>query len=119
MGKALENAFPMSRNVGSAEIQGAALRLDVVHRARLITDGRFSGGNHGFVVGHISPDARIGGTLGRMRNREGAGFMRKNQVVVFGCCEFRSARGNDVRCCALPIQIGGTDISGACGTRNF
>jgi dihydroxyacid dehydratase/phosphogluconate dehydratase len=27
----------------------------------LITDGRFSGGTHGFVVGHITPEAHVGG----------------------------------------------------------
>ena len=30
---------------------------------RLITDGRFSGGTHGFVVGHITPEAQMGGNL--------------------------------------------------------
>ena len=34
----------------------------------LITDGRFSGGTHGFVVGHISPEAAVGGPLGLLRN---------------------------------------------------
>ena len=29
----------------------------------LITDGRFSGGTHGFVVGHISPEAQVGGLI--------------------------------------------------------
>jgi len=29
----------------------------------LITDGRFSGGSHGFVVGHITPEAAIGGPI--------------------------------------------------------
>jgi len=29
----------------------------------LITDGRFSGGSHGFVVGHISPEAALGGPI--------------------------------------------------------
>jgi dihydroxy-acid dehydratase len=29
----------------------------------LITDGRFSGGTHGFVVGHVSPEAAVGGAL--------------------------------------------------------
>jgi dihydroxy-acid dehydratase len=29
----------------------------------LITDGRFSGGTHGFVVGHITPEAQTGGTI--------------------------------------------------------
>ena len=34
----------------------------------LITDGRFSGGSHGFVVGHISPEAAVGGPLALLRN---------------------------------------------------
>jgi len=29
----------------------------------LITDGRFSGGSHGFVVGHVSPEAAVGGPI--------------------------------------------------------
>ncbi len=32
-------------------------------KVALITDGRFSGGTHGFVVGHITPEAQIGGTI--------------------------------------------------------
>jgi dihydroxy-acid dehydratase len=34
----------------------------------LITDGRFSGGTHGFVVGHISPEAHEGGPLALVQN---------------------------------------------------
>jgi dihydroxy-acid dehydratase len=34
----------------------------------LITDGRFSGGSHGFVVGHMSPEAAVGGPLALVRN---------------------------------------------------
>ena len=34
----------------------------------LITDGRFSGGSHGFVVGHIAPEAAIGGLLALIKN---------------------------------------------------
>ena len=34
----------------------------------LITDGRFSGGSHGFVVGHISPEAAVGGPIGLLRD---------------------------------------------------
>ena len=33
----------------------------------LITDGRFSGGSHGFVVGHLSPEAALGGPLALVR----------------------------------------------------
>ncbi len=43
----------------TAAIMGAGLGKDVA----LITDGRFSGGTHGFVVGHIVPEAQEGGTI--------------------------------------------------------
>ena len=32
-------------------------------KVALVTDGRFSGGSHGFVVGHVSPEAHVGGAL--------------------------------------------------------
>ncbi|KAA1248064.1 dihydroxy-acid dehydratase [Aquimarina sp. RZ0] len=44
----------------TAAIMGAGLGKDVA----LITDGRFSGGTHGFVVGHITPEAQEGGLIG-------------------------------------------------------
>jgi dihydroxy-acid dehydratase len=34
----------------------------------LITDGRFSGGSHGFIVGHVTPEAQEGGTIALVRN---------------------------------------------------
>ena len=43
----------------TAAIMGVGLGNDVA----LITDGRFSGGTHGFVVGHIVPEAQAGGTI--------------------------------------------------------
>ena len=48
----------------TAAIMGAGLGNDVA----LITDGRFSGGTHGFVVGHISPEAQVGGTIAVVEN---------------------------------------------------
>jgi dihydroxy-acid dehydratase len=45
-------------------VMGAGLGKDVA----LITDGRFSGGSHGFVVGHITPEAYSGGLIGLLRN---------------------------------------------------
>ena len=37
-------------------------------KVALITDGRFSGGSHGFVVGHITPEAFVGGTIALLRD---------------------------------------------------
>ena len=47
----------------TSAIMGKGLGQDVA----LITDGRFSGGSHGFVVGHITPEAGVGGPLALVR----------------------------------------------------
>jgi dihydroxy-acid dehydratase len=48
----------------TSAIMGRGLGKDVA----LITDGRFSGGSHGFVVGHITPEAFVGGPLAIVKN---------------------------------------------------
>ena len=48
----------------TSAIMGKGLGKEVA----LITDGRFSGGSHGFVVGHVTPEAAIGGPLGLLQN---------------------------------------------------
>src|SRR5258708_1963228 len=48
----------------TSAIMGKGLGKDVA----LITDGRFSGGSHGFVVGHITPEAYLGGPLALVNN---------------------------------------------------
>ncbi|VFQ92284.1 unnamed protein product [Cuscuta campestris] len=48
----------------TSAIMGAGLGKDVA----LLTDGRFSGGSHGYVVGHICPEAQEGGPIGLVRN---------------------------------------------------
>ena len=45
-------------------IMGAGLGNDCA----LITDGRFSGGSHGFVIGHIVPEAQVGGPIGLIKD---------------------------------------------------
>ncbi|KAJ2919224.1 hypothetical protein MD484_g1253, partial [Candolleomyces efflorescens] len=45
-------------------IMGAGLGLDVA----CLTDGRFSGGSHGFVIGHVVPEAQVGGPLALVRD---------------------------------------------------
>jgi len=47
----------------TSAIMGAGLGKDVA----LITDGRFSGGSHGFIIGHVVPEAQEGGPLGLIR----------------------------------------------------
>jgi dihydroxy-acid dehydratase len=46
---------------------GAVAGRGLADKVALITDGRFSGGSHGFVVGHISPEAAIGGPIALLR----------------------------------------------------
>src|SRR3984885_8534946 len=47
---------------------GALMGRGLGGSVALITDGRFSGGSHGFVVGHIAPEAAVGGPIGLLRN---------------------------------------------------
>ena len=48
----------------TSAIMGAGLGKDVA----LITDGRFSGGSHGFIIGHVVPEAQEGGPIGLIKN---------------------------------------------------
>ncbi|EDL61323.1 dihydroxy-acid dehydratase [Gimesia maris] len=48
----------------TSAIMGAGLGKDVA----LLTDGRFSGGSHGFIVGHITPEAQEGGPIALVKN---------------------------------------------------
>ncbi len=45
-------------------IMGAGLGADVA----LLTDGRFSGGSHGFIVGHVTPEAQVGGPIALVKD---------------------------------------------------
>jgi dihydroxy-acid dehydratase len=48
----------------TSAIMGAGLGSDVA----MLTDGRFSGGSHGFIVGHITPEAQLGGPIGLLQD---------------------------------------------------
>jgi dihydroxy-acid dehydratase len=48
----------------TSAIMGAGLGKDVA----LLTDGRFSGGSHGFIVGHVTPEAQVGGPIALVRD---------------------------------------------------
>lgn len=50
----------------TSAVMGKGLGKDVA----LITDGRFSGGSHGFVVGHITPEAHVGGPIAVIKNND-------------------------------------------------
>lgn len=61
----------------TSEIMGAGLGNDVA----LITDGRFSGGTHGFVVGHICPEAQSGGNIALVQNGDVITIDVKNNSI--------------------------------------
>jgi len=61
----------------TAAIIGKGLGKDVA----LITDGRFSGGTHGFVVGHITPEAYEGGPLAIVQNGDPISINAENQTL--------------------------------------
>jgi dihydroxy-acid dehydratase len=63
----------------TSAIMGAGLGKDVA----LITDGRFSGGSHGFLVGHITPEAQDGGPIALVRSGDKITIdAQKNEISV-------------------------------------
>ncbi len=61
----------------TSAIIGAGLGNDVA----LLTDGRFSGGSHGFIVGHITPEAQEGGPIGLVENGDKITVDAKNHRI--------------------------------------
>ena len=61
----------------TAAIMGAKLGKDVA----LITDGRFSGGTHGFVVGHITPEAQEGGLIAFLKDGDEITINAENNTI--------------------------------------
>ena len=63
----------------TSAIMGAGLGKDVA----LLTDGRFSGGSHGFIVGHITPEAQVGGPLALVQNGDKVTIDADNNTLSF------------------------------------
>jgi len=61
----------------TSAIMGKGLGKDVA----LITDGRFSGGSHGFVVGHVTPEAYEGGPLAVVKNGDNITFDAEKREI--------------------------------------
>jgi dihydroxy-acid dehydratase len=61
----------------TSAIMGAGLGEDVA----LITDGRFSGGSHGFIVGHVTPEAQEGGPIALVRDGDQISIDAKKRVM--------------------------------------
>jgi dihydroxy-acid dehydratase len=74
----------------TAAIMGKGLGKEVA----LITDGRFSGGSHGFVVGHISPEAALGGPLALVKTGDAITIDAQSREISLhvGAAELKSRR---------------------------
>ncbi len=75
----------------TSAIMGKGLGKEVA----LITDGRFSGGTHGFVVGHITPEAYVGGPLAVVENGDTITIDAENNVLTLHINEHEMARRLD------------------------
>ena len=63
----------------TSAIMGAGLGKDVA----LMTDGRFSGGSHGFIVGHVTPEAQEGGPIALVRTGDQITIdAEKNEITM-------------------------------------
>ena len=47
---------------------GALVGAGLGKKVALVTDGRFSGANHGIMIGHVSPEAQVGGPIALIQN---------------------------------------------------
>jgi dihydroxy-acid dehydratase len=72
----------------TAAIMGAGLGQSVA----LITDGRFSGGTHGFVVGHITPEAQCGGLLALVHDGDVITIESENNTLTLDVPEAEIAK---------------------------
>jgi dihydroxy-acid dehydratase len=73
---------------------GAIMGRGLGDKVALITDGRFSGGSHGFVVGHIAPEAATGGTIGLLRSGDviTSDAVRRKISVALTAAELKKRR---------------------------
>ncbi len=74
----------------TSAVMGRGLGQDVA----LITDGRFSGGSHGFVVGHISPEAYVGGPLALVKNGDMISIdaVKRTMTLEVGSAELKNRK---------------------------
>lgn len=81
----------------TSAIMGAGLGQDCA----LITDGRFSGGSHGFCIGHVAPEAQDGGPIGLVRR---AGQKSLWCLQTCRLCSPQPAPGWAVRHAPMPVH---------------
>jgi dihydroxy-acid dehydratase len=87
----------------TSAIMGRGLGKEVA----LITDGRFSGGSHGFVIGHITPEAAVGGPIGILRTGDQISInAEKNEINVLLPQDEYEARLKAYQPTGCPVQRG-------------
>jgi dihydroxy-acid dehydratase len=87
----------------SSAIMGAGIGKDVA----LITDGRFSGGSHGFLIGHIVPEAQEGGPIGLVQDGDEITIDSESNELNIGVSEQELAeRRKSWKAPALKYQKG-------------
>ncbi len=72
----------------TSAIMGAGLGSEVA----LLTDGRFSGGSHGFIVGHITPEAQVGGPLALVQDNDHITIDAKTNQLIMDVSETELAK---------------------------
>ena len=72
----------------TSAIVGAGLGKDVA----LLTDGRFSGGSHGFIVGHITPEAQEGGPIALVESGDIITIDASARIIEVGLSDNELAR---------------------------
>ena len=72
----------------TAAIKGAGLGRDVL----LITDGRFSGGTWGMVVGHVAPEAYVGGTIALIKEGDSVTIDARKLLLQLNIADEEIAR---------------------------
>ncbi len=74
--------------------------IGILDKVALITDGRFSGGSHGFIVGHIAPEAYHGGPIAYVQNNDVITIIAHDNSIS---CSFKHER---------PVKIKKLDTTG-------
>lgn len=108
----------------SSAIMGAGLGKDVA----LLTDGRFSGGSHGFLIGHVTPEASVGGPIALVQNGDTIVIDSENNSIDIKVSESELAERKSKWTPPAPRYRRGTlakyaalvsDASHGCVTDNF
>jgi dihydroxy-acid dehydratase len=76
----------------TSAIMGAGLGNDVA----LITDGRFSGGSHGFIIGHITPEAQVGGAIALVEDGDAITIDATTRTISLDVSDAELQRRRDV-----------------------